>query len=351
MSVEVVRNAFRRQAKSCELLGSPFMGRLMRLCADRLQPNSAIAEQILSWPGNVSSDGVSVPLRIAGSLHGLCLDGSDPALIAAYPPNDVPDDQLWAAVDGALGRHQDRLRDWLSQAPQTNEVRRSVALIAAALWAKQQFDLPFILSELGASAGLNLGLDRFGLEVAGRVYGVPDSPVMLRPIWTGDAPQDSQIKVVEAAGVDLNPLDTEDPASALRIAAYLWPDQPERLQLTKGAIALRPTYPDAGDAAAWLETRLQTPRPGHIHMVYHTIAWQYFPPETQARCAAALASAGAAATPNAPIVHFGMEADDQPRDAAMRAQVWPGGDIYSLGRVDFHGRSIDWAPQKTTSAD
>ena len=84
------------------------------------------------------------------------------------------------------------------------------------------------------------------------------------------------------------------------------------------------------------------PHPGALHLVCHTVAWQYFPPAVQARCASALARAGAAASAAAPLAHFGMEADGAAPGAALRLTLWPGGETLDLGRADFHGRWVDW---------
>jgi|AntAceMinimDraft_12_1070368.scaffolds.fasta_scaffold462177_1 hypothetical protein len=46
-----LRDAFERQAEACENLGSPFMGRLMGLCADRLAAGTDISDRLLGWPG------------------------------------------------------------------------------------------------------------------------------------------------------------------------------------------------------------------------------------------------------------------------------------------------------------
>jgi hypothetical protein len=337
-----IRDAFRMQARACAGLGSPFMERLMSLCADRLAPGSAVADRVLDWPGEFGPSGDVVPLRLAGALHGLVRDGTDPELARTYPPNDATDDELWAAVEGAFARHDARILRWLDSAPQTNEVRRSSALLAAASWIAGHFPLPFVLSELGASAGLNLGFDRYTLDAGGVRIGAEASPVLLLPDWRGEAPVARPIRVAARAGVDLNPLDPADRASRLRLLAYLWPDQPDRLRLTEAAIGLADTVPARGDAAEWLEKRLTQRWPGHVHMVYHTIAWQYFPPETQARCHAALAAAGAQATSDAPLAHVGMEADGTKGSAALSVTLWPGGEMRQLGRVDFHGRWIAW---------
>ncbi|NKX44041.1 DUF2332 family protein [Roseicyclus persicicus] len=338
-----IAGAFAAQGRACAGLGSPFMGRLMALLAERLRPTSAVAQRVLDWPGDVTSNGQSVPLRLAGALHGLVIDGSDAALAAAYPPHAVDDDTLFAAVEAAMARHEARLMVWLDQAPQTNEVRRAGALIPAIWQALAVFDLPVVLSELGASAGLNLSLDRFALRIGDNLHGPADSPVQLAPDWTGPVPRPRPIRVIDRAGVDLHPLDPHDPAAALRLMAYLWPDQPHRLALTRGAIALSDTRPEAGDAAPWLARRLAAPRPGCLHVVYHTVAWQYFPPATRAAAGAALEAAGARATADAPLAHIAMEADATPGSAALTLRLWPGAaGPAALARVDFHGRHIDW---------
>jgi hypothetical protein len=336
-----VRDAFRDQARACGALGSPFMARLMALCADRLAKGT-VAQRVLEWDGEVGPSGDSVPLRLAGALHALVRDGTDPRLAAAYPPADAPDVALWEAVEAALTRHETRLLAWLDSPPQTNEVRRSAALLAAAAWLAERHPLPFVLSELGASGGLNLSFDRFALEAGGITLGTAGSGVRLAPGWRGAAPSPRPIRVVERGGVDLNPLDPADPAARLRLLAYLWPDQPDRLRLTEAAIALAETRPVRGDAADWLARRLARPRPGRVHMVYHTVAWQYFGQTTQASCRAALDAAGAAATDDAPLAHVAMEGDAIPGSAALTVTLWPGGETRTVARVDFHGRWIEW---------
>jgi hypothetical protein len=77
-------------------------------------------------------------------------------------------------------------------------------------------------------------------------------------------------------------------------------------------------------------------------MVYHTIAWQYFPKATQEACRAALDAAGATATADAPLAHVAMEGDATPGSAALTVTLWPGGEARTLARVDFHGRWIEW---------
>ena len=231
--------------------------------------------------------------------------------------------------------------------PQTNEVRRSTCLIAAGRWLAARHGLPIRLSEMGASAGLNLFWDKMCLRLPNGHYGPQASPLVLRPEWTGPPPANVAPEITERCGVDLNPLDFHDPADCLRLRAYLWPDQPQRRHLTDAAIDIaRATGADMhkGDAADWLAARLAAPRAATLHLIYTTIAFQYFPAATQARISREIAAAGQASTPDTPIAWLGMEADGQGKGAAISLRIWPGDETLSLGRIDYHGRWIRWAP-------
>jgi hypothetical protein len=332
--MSAVRKAFLGQVKACTALGSPLMARLMAGLADRLQPGDPVADRVLGWEGDPSSMADAVPLRLAGGLHALVLTGEDPALAAAYA---VPEADPTDAALAAIKAHPEHLLHWLNSPPQTNEVRRSAVLIAAAHWLTDRFGLPLVLSELGASAGLNLLWDHYALALPGLTLGPAAPTLTLQPDWTGPLPPKAPPVILDRQGVDLNPLDPV--ADRLRLLAYLWADQPDRIARTRAALDLaareRPTVTKA-DAAAWLETRLQTRHEGALHLVFHTIAWQYFPPATQARTLAALRAA------KGPVARLSMEADDQTPGAAVTLTLWPGEETIPLGRADFHGRWVQW---------
>ncbi|KPP89536.1 MAG: hypothetical protein HLUCCA08_09520 [Rhodobacteraceae bacterium HLUCCA08] len=333
-----LRAAFRDQAASCADLGSPFMARLCTLLAERLTPGTPLADRLLSWDGDVSSRGASVPLRLCGALHALRLQNRA-GLADVYPPHETDPETLWASISHALSSEAAFIDHFLDSPPQTNEVRRSVALLPAAHYVAARFGLPLRLSEMGASAGLNLNFDRFALTTPAGRLGPADAALTLTPDWRGDPPGTAELRIAERRGVDLNPLDPQ--ADALRLLAYLWPDQPHRLALTRAAIGTAHREVDRGDAIDWLTTRLASV-PGQTHFIYTTIAWQYFPPRAQARGTALIERAGAMATDNAPIAWFAMEADGERPGAGMTLRLWPGNDTIALGRVDFHGRWIDW---------
>ena len=341
MTPEAVVQAFTAQAAHCANLDSPFLARLCTLLATREWPAGPIRDRIFSWPGNPSHRADAVPLRLCGALHALRLKG-DAALMLAYPPHDVSDEDLWRAVGAALTDHAAEIDRFIDSPPQTNEVRRAGGIIAAAHWLHARHPLPFRLTELGASGGLNLMFDHFALALPGKTLGPQVPALTLTPTWTGPLPPDSAPRIVERTGFDLNPLNPAVPDDALRLQAYLWADQPHRMDLTRAAMKVATGPVIRADAIDGLTPRL-THVPGQLHLVYHTIAWQYFPFERQAMGRDRIAAAGATATADNPLAWLGMEADgtDAP-GAALTLRIWPGDITVQLGRMDFHGRWIDW---------
>jgi hypothetical protein len=245
--------AFLYQAEACDSLGSPFMGRLLRLLAPRIARGGPVYDRILAWPGDLTPAGASVPLRVASGLHRLVLGGTAPDLAAAYPPQEAGDAALLSAAETAFASEAAFFERWLDSPPQTNEVRRSAALIAAAHFVAGLHAKPFRLSELGASAGLNLVFDRMALEGGAGRLGPGDTPLVLRPEIRGTLPAAAALRVTDRTGVDLRPFDLERAGDRLRLLSYLWPDQSHRIAATETAISLAReagVQVDAGDAAA-----------------------------------------------------------------------------------------------------
>lgn len=340
-----VRAAFRSQAASCRALGSPFVATLCDLAAERLTDTHPVGRRVLGWTGNPASSADSVPLRLAGALHALVLDGADPDLAAVYPPRTTEPATLWEAVERACRDHAETILARLDSPPQTNEVRRSSALLPGFLTIAKRFGKPLCLSEVGASAGLNLHWDRFAYRLGDVAWGDPQSPVRLTPDWTGATPPEAALRVQDRAGCDLRPLDPARSEDAERLLSYLWADQADRIARTRAAIAVAASSErkvEAADAVSWLQRRLAVPRPGCVHVVYHTIAWQYLSGEDRERGEALIADAGRGATEAAPLARLSLENDGTEPGAALTLQMWPTGERHEIGRADFHGRWVDW---------
>ncbi len=329
-----VQGAFAAQARACERLGSPLMGRLLVLLGEGIDPGSALGRRLAEWPGDMSAAGDAVPLRLAAALHALVLAGRDPALAAAF----AGDGDLAVAAMAALGREAAHVDSWLDRPPQTNEVRRSTVAISGASWVAAALGGRAVeWLEPGASAGLNLHWDHYALDGPGWSRGPAEAALRLAPEWLGEPPPDVALPVARRAGVDLHPADPE--RDALRLLSYIWADQPDRLARTHAALAVAAASPlrvDAGDAGDWLAARPAAEGP---RVVFHSIAWQYFPDATRQR---ALAAMEAAARPDAQVFRLAMEADGQADSAAVTVTRWPGGRVVPLGRAGFHGQRIEW---------
>lgn len=342
--MSALREAFRDQGISCGRLESPFMAQLFSVLEMHWPEDTALAAKCAGFTGDIGPAGVSLPLRIAGGLHALRLKG-DEVLAAVYPPETTSDEALCKAILQTLQTHDAFLCDWIDSPPQTNELRRSAALIPAAHLLTARFGLPICLSELGASGGLNLMWDRFALQAGDVRFGPDDAVLTLTPDWEGDAPTPCPPVIAERRGVDLNPLDPTGADDLLRLTAYLWPDQPFRLANTRAAAGSVPAPVDRGDAIDWLEARLGSARGGQLHLIQNTVAWQYFPEDAQARGRALIEAAGAKATEDAPLAWLQLETDGDRHalgGAAISLQTWPGGEVQRLGRADFHGRWVRW---------
>jgi hypothetical protein len=341
-SEEEVRASFAEQAFWCERLGSPFTARLCETLGKRLDRSSAVGRRALAWPGDPRALADALALRLCAGLHFMVRKRQAPGLAALYPPAPLPGEAaLWAGVAPLLD--DPRLEAWLDSAPQTNEVGRSAVLMSGLLTIAARFGQPIRLYELGASAGLNLLLDHYGYDLGGLAAGARASAIRLAPEWEGPPPPDATVEIIGRAGADLNP--ARLPRDAARLPAYLWPDQPERLARLEAALAIAAGHPprvDEADAADWIEANLAlAPEPAVTRVVMHSVAFQYFGAEAQARVARHIEAAGSAAHKGAPLAWLRFEKEPGAVRYALRLRTWPGGENL-LAWTHPHGSRIAW---------
>lgn len=115
-----------------------------------------------------------------------------------------------------LADHVAELRRALDLAPQTNEVGRSACLAVGLFDAVRRHGLRRVrLLEPGASAGLNLNVDRYRIIGPGWSWGPAESPLILDTEAQGVRPE--AVTIIERRGCDLSPVDvsTHDGASYL----------------------------------------------------------------------------------------------------------------------------------------
>jgi hypothetical protein len=196
---------------------------------------------------------------------------------------------------------------------------------------------------LGASAGLNLILDRYSYNLGGFRFGATLPGPHLSPEWEGLPPPKAKVRIKRRAGVDLNPARLPDEGE--RLLAYVWPDQPERLARLGAALSAaiqEPPEVDRSDAADWLEAQLTLePEPGITRVVMHSIAFQYFDADTQQRVTGRIEAAGEQASTMAPLAWLRYEQEPETKLPSLRLRTWPGGEEL-LASAHPHGRWVRW---------
>ena len=321
------RAAYLIQERYCTVMDAPITARVCRALSVALDRSTATGRGALDWPGEPTAD--ALPLRTVGGLHALHRAGADAALSRVFDGEVTEAAAVMLIVGDTLRTHDAALLPWLDGPPQTNEPGRSAALLTGLLPVVGRFGQPLEVLEIGASAGLNLLIDRYGFDLGGSRFGPADAAVTIAPIWTGAPPEAADVRFHSVRGVDVRPIDLSDPAAAARLAAYVWVDAPARAARLEAAIALAQAYPPdlvTGDAAEWIEARLAEPQPaGVTRVLLHSVVWQYLGPERQQRIRAAMTAAGDRATAERPLAWVRMEPD---RDAAVQevwVETWPDG--------------------------
>jgi hypothetical protein len=338
--------AWSAQIAWCDRNGAPFTARVLEAAWQDWLADGALRELMPKWDGDARAD--AVPLRVAGALHALVLDGRDPALAALYPPQRTAFDPVAGppAVRAAIARFPAHVADYLIRPPQTNEIGRSAALLGAFATVAARTGLPLALCEIGASAGLNLLWDRYRYELGDLRWGTAESPVQIRADWSGNPPTlPARIPVAARCGCDLAPIDLRAPGAALRLTSYVWPEQADRLARLRAAIALATahgTTPERVDAADFVAREFAAPRPGVASVLYHSIVWQYLGEPTRAAIRDTLRRAGERATPDAPIARIAFEIPRAARGAQLVLRLWPGGHREVLAEAHPHGNVVHW---------
>lgn len=233
----------------------------------------------------------------------------------------------------------------VARPPQTNEIGRAGVLIGGLLEVARITGLPLRLRDIGASAGLNLLLDRFAYDLAIGGWGDPSSPVHLRTPWSGVPPSlGTPLSIIDRKGCDITPLDVKDPLDAERVKSYVWADQVERFKRTEAAIDLaRQTAVTVAQAAAgpWLGNELSMLLPGATTVVMQSVVTQYLSARDRRSVRQTIRTAGRLATHEAPLAWLRFEPGPR-RWFELRLALWPLGVDLTLADAHPHGVWARW---------
>lgn len=335
-----------RQRRSCALMGSPFYAAMLQLAIDDYHDRGALFSFIARDERRAEA---SMPaLRLLGALHFLALEASAPEYAAHLPScgGDGDPRGAWRAASAMLQDREREIGVHYAFTPQTNEVARSLPLLAGAFALAERTGLPLRLFDIGASAGLNARLDCYRYEGEGWSWGDPTSPLVLRNRTRGGAPclPNAALPVAERHGCDRNPLDINSAHDRLRLLSYVWPDQLDRIDRLHAAFAAARNVHvriDRADLFAWIGERVE-PVNGATTVVMHSVVAEHLSPQGRMQLEAQITGQAANARADAPFAWLRMEMNERRTWFETRYTLWPPGDDVLVAESDGHAQEIAW---------
>jgi hypothetical protein len=313
-------------AEDFEQGGSPLYARLAREHADDPRIVEIAGDHEPRW---------EVPLRVFAAVHHLALTGK------AQDP--------WSSFGEVLAEHADEVARFVAEQPvQTNEVQRSWGLLPGFLTAADH-SRRFSLVELGPSAGLNLFWDHYRHRYPGAAWGPPDAPIELSGRVRGAPPAElfeRNVEVVRRLGIDRHPVDVADEAGTKLLEAFVWADQPERIERLRRAIEVVRSKPPEliqGDYVELLPKVLAERRDDALTVVYHSASVVYLPREVREDLREKIEEAGR----EGPLAWLSYESVQEKPGYyvfVLDLQTWPGGERRRLARLDGHASRLEWLP-------
>jgi len=339
-AIEWLRTVGEVQARICRQNGSPTYEAIVDALLGALDGDSAAAELLRADPGDPA--GTALYLRFLGAVHRLVLADAGSPLRPFFPSTGgtVDADAVVPVFFDVVAEHRDYLAQAMQAEVQTNEVGRAAVLSAAVNWVVEHLGGPVRLLEVGASAGLNLWLDRYRVVAGTTAWGPPGSPVELRDHFVSGTPPTPRVDVVERRGCDRHPLDIAHPSTRDLLRSFVWPEHTDRLARLDAAFEVADAVAiDEADACDWLAAQTAALPDGATTVVFHSVVMQYLEPGDVARFeetirAAAhprLAWVAMEPTPDYSLMEFTAELGRP----AMRSR---------LATATPHGRDICWAP-------
>ncbi|MGH8953340.1 MAG: DUF2332 domain-containing protein [Acidimicrobiia bacterium] len=279
------------------------------------------------------------PNLVFAGVQVLLMDGADAELARFYRSivaDPLPPEGVGPSFRRFVLEHEDEIVEIGStRYTQTNEVRRSVALLPMVMMAPFE---RFHLIDVGTSAGLNLGLDRYHYQYDGQEWG-PASPVLLTAESRGAPLPVHDIDVLSRTGLDLNPLDPRDEETRRWLLALIWPEQEERRERLRHGLEVVSGIPItkvAGDALDTLPQALDDLPEGEPVVIMNSFAFAGFSPEGRSTIEGITDRARA----RRPVHRVLMEVFDDGDDWA-RLVVDDGSGPREVGQAHPHGEWIE----------
>ncbi|WP_410656230.1 DUF2332 domain-containing protein [Amycolatopsis sp. lyj-112] len=280
---------------------------------------------------------------------------------------DGVDSETWPLFRSFLLERAERARAIIStRYTQTNEVRRAALVYPAVTAAAKEAGGKIALLEVGCSAGLLLGLDKFSYRyqcaggeqlIAGpakAAVGLHCALDLAPGAVTPKVPK--KLTITARAGLDRAPVDLADEDELAWLEACVWADQPDRIRLLRTAAAAQGKQrPDliTGDAVDDLASAAATVPDGPlVVLTSHVLAYLG---ERRAEFLDALrklagdrplwwVSEEFYAAALEPLVPGRTELAESADQAVLGLVRWDGGapDVRALARTAPHGQRMTW---------
>jgi len=244
-----------------------------------------------------------LPVLLFAAVHFLLLGGTDHRLTRWYPTlgdtSEADGDPYPDFRDFVLDRRTEVIELLATRNTQTNEIGRCSVLRPA--WAVATADVvaPLGLIEVGASAGLNLLLDRWAYDFTpeGPRSGDPSREVLVTAQSRGNPiPELGTLVLASRVGIDVQPVQVVDDEAVRWLLACVWPDQLPRFRRLQSAVDVARTDPPVlltGDAVEALPPiALAVPADQHL-AVQNSWALNYLTPESRQQFLGVLDELGA----------------------------------------------------------
>lgn len=252
-----------------------------------------------------AADADARPTLLLAAAHRL-LQAEPIHPLSRYYPSlggiDGVDSETWPLFREFLLRRTEQARELIAaRVTQTNEVARAALLYPALTCAARDAGGPVALLDAGCSAGLLLGLDKFGYRyqceggeqlTAGPAKAAVGLHCALETTPGVELPKiPKKVSIGARVGLDRSPVDLRDEDELAWLEACVWADQPDRVRQLRMAASVQAKSPpelvrgDVADDLASTARRLPEQLP-LVVMTSHVL--EYLSPQRRDEFMAAL---------------------------------------------------------------
>ena len=278
----------------------------------------------------------------------------------------APDAALLAHLGGFIAANRDALvRRIATRTTQTNEIGRCAVLWPILQGLAETTGRPIALLDVGCSAGLNLGVDRWRYRYIDDATGAtiaatpadrdPAAPEIACRVLAGARPSaTAELEIVSRCGIDVSPVSVDAAAEVRWLRACLWPHDAERRARFDAAVAIARTQrwrlDTIIDAAAAVDRWLDTLPADVTPVVFNSWVLQYF----DAALLRHHVDAMLAAVAHGRAVWISAEDPTRsrtwwPDKPASEADALPNATSWTIARPDGRG-GVAWALAATSHA-